>query len=163
SIDRGRFSHPILPDALTDIALTAEADSSHLRVERFTGKCGSSTVVAAMERSGWSDEAPLALSARVLGLAFDEKLRRALPATSFAVWNRFKPRGMADAAMRARFDGERWYPELVVDCRDMSLTDAEKFPYPLERTTGRIEYHPAENGEADRLRINLVGVGGGRP
>ena len=61
------------------------------------------------------------------------------------------------------FDGQKWLPVLTADCRGISLTDAEKFPYTLEQTTGRVEYHPAQKGSADRLRLDLTGIGGGRP
>ena len=54
-------------------------------------------------------------------------------------------------------------PLFTADCRGISLTDAEKFPYTLEQTTGRVEYQPAQKGSPDRLRLDLTGVGGGRP
>ena len=71
--------------------------------------------------------------------------------------------GAVDAEVRLTFDGEKWLPAVTADCRGISLTDAEKFPYALEQTTGRVEYHPAENGRPDQLRLDLTGVGGGRP
>ncbi len=162
-LDRGRIAHPLLPDPLTDVSLLGRADSQHLLVERLSGKCGSAIVVAALDRSGWTDNAPLGLSAKVAGLRIDDRLRTALPESYARMWDRFKPAGLVDAEVKITFDGEKWRPVLIADCRGLSLTDVEKFNYPLEQTTGRVEYQPAENGGTDRLRMNLTGIGGGQP
>jgi hypothetical protein len=43
------------------------------------------------------------------------------------------------------------------------LTDAAKFPYVLEQTTGQVDYGPADAAGPDQLRLNLAGMGAGRP
>ncbi len=96
-------------------------------------------------------------------MTIDEHFRACLPEKYARIWDRFKPKGIVDAEVRLSFDGQKWLPVLTADCRGISLTDAEKFPYILEQTTGSVEYHPAEKGSADRLRLDLTGVGGGRP
>ena len=159
-LDRGRIAHPGLPDALTDVAFVGHADPTHLVVERFVGKCGSASLGVAFERAGWSENAPLGLSAKVVGFTIDERFRAGLPETYARIWDRFRPKGLVDAEVRMSFDGEKWVPVLTADCRGISLTDAEKFPYTLEQTTGRVEYQPAQKGAADRLRLDLTGVGG---
>ena len=52
---------------------------------------------------------------------------------------------------------------MTANCRGISLTDAKKFPYPIEQATGQIVYRAAEKGGTDELHLNLVGIGGGRP
>lgn len=162
-LDRGRVGYALLPEALTDVVLVGHADPTRLVVERFTAKCGSANVAVALNREGWTENAPFGLAAKVVGLSIDERFRAGLPESYARIWDRFKPKGMVDAEVRLSFDGEKWLPVFTADCRGISLTDAEKFPYPLEQTTGRVEYHPAEKGSADRLRLDLTGVGGGRP
>jgi hypothetical protein len=162
-VDHGQLSHPSLPDRFTEVSLDGSADGTQLRVEHFNAKWGSATLVAAMNRAGWSDGAPLGLAATVVGLEVSDRMRAGLPDAARRVWDRFKPRGQADATVRIRYDGQMWRPDVVVKCRNLSLTDAERFAYPLEQTTGQIEYHSAENGVSDRLRFDLSGVGAGRP
>ncbi len=162
-LDRGQIAHPLLPEALTDVSLVGRADSNRVLIERLNGKYGAATLALALDRAGWSENAPVALSAKVVGLTVDDRMRAALPDPYSKVWNRFKPAGLVDAEVRVTFDGQKWRPILTANCRGISLTDAEKFPYTLEQTNGRVEYHPAENGKADQLRLDLTGVGGGRP
>ncbi|HEX5471006.1 MAG TPA: hypothetical protein VFW73_03925, partial [Lacipirellulaceae bacterium] len=162
-VDRGRVSHPLLPEALTDVSLTCRADPHRLFVEQLVGKFGSATVAAALDRAGWTNNAPLGLSAKVVGLTIDGRYRPLFPESGARIWDRFKPTGIVDAEVRLTFDGENWRPVLTANCQGISLTDAEKFPYPLEQTTGRVEYRGAEPGGTDHLHLDLTGVGGGRP
>ncbi len=162
-LDRGRIAHPMLPEALTDITLVGHADPSRLVIEQLSGNLGSARVAVALDRAGWMETAPLGLHAKVAGLMIDERFRAGLPESYARMWDRFKPKGLVNAEVRLAFDGKKWSPVLTADCCGIMLTDAEKFPYMLEQTTGRVEYHPAENGAPDRLRLDLTGVGGGRP
>jgi hypothetical protein len=162
-VDRGRIAHPMLPDVLTDVSLVGRADANQLFIEQLDGRCGSAIVKAAINRAGWSEKAPLGLSVNVVGLMVDDRLRAALPAPYLLIWDRFKPAGLIDGEVRVTFDGKKWRPVLAANCHGISLTDAEKFPYTLQQTTGRVEYHPAENGRDDRLTLNLTGFGGGQP
>ncbi len=162
-VDRGRIAYPALPDVLTDVVIIGHADPTHLVVERLTGKCGSANIGVAFERNGWTSNAPLGLSARVVGYTVDERFRAGLPDSYGQIWDRFRPKGLVDAELKLSFDGEKWAPIFTANCRGISLTDAKKFPYPLEQTTGRVEYRGADKGSPDRLRLDLTGVGGGRP
>jgi hypothetical protein len=162
-LDRGRIAHSMLPDVLTDVAIVGHADPNHLVVEKFSGKCGSASVAVAFDRAGWSSNAPLGLAANVVGFTVDERFRAGLPESYGRIFDRFKPKGLVNAELKLSYDGEKWVPLFTADCRGITLTDAEKFPYTLEQTTGRVEYHPAQKGSPDRLRLDLTGIGGGRP
>lgn len=162
-MDRGRIAHSMLPDALSDVVIVGHADPTRLVVEKFTGKCGAASVTVAFDRVGWASNAPLGLAANVVGFTLDDRFRTALPESYGRIFDRFKPKGLVNAELRLSFDGEKWVPVFAADCRGISLTDAEKFPYMLEQTTGRVEYQPAQKGSADRLRLDLTGVGAGRP
>jgi hypothetical protein len=163
NLDRGRFNHPILPEPLTDVRLAARADRNRLVVEQFDGRCGSATVQLALNRAGWTADAPMALATNVVGLMLDEKVQSRSPSSLARIWQRFRPIGQVDAEIRATFDGKTWSPYLTARCRGISLTDAERFPYVIERTTGDVTYVPAKDGKPDQLRMKLVGEGGGRP
>src|SRR6478735_4022074 len=95
-LDRGRIAYSALPDALTDVAFVGHADPTHLVIERFMGKCGSASLGVAFERAGWSENAPLAVSAKVIGLTIDDRFRAGLPETYARIWNRFRPKGIVD-------------------------------------------------------------------
>jgi hypothetical protein len=162
-VEHGRFSHSSLPEPLTEVSLTGHADPQRLAIERLDAKCGTASIVLAANRAGWSSAAPVALSAKVVGFALTEQLQTSLPEPYDRIWKRFRPIGPVDAELRATFDGQRWKPALMANCRGISLTDVQKFHYVLEQTTGQVSYRPAENGNPDQLRIDLTGIGGIRP
>jgi hypothetical protein len=162
-LDRGRFKHPMLPEPVTEIKLAARATPNQLMLERLDATFGSAAIALAAERSGWSQQAPMALSAKIVGLRLDDRSAAMFPESLLSIWQRFRPQGYVDADVRLEFDGRHWRPQLLVDCRDVSLTDAKAFPYTLEQSTGRVEYHPETAAGPDRLLLNLTGVGGGQP
>ena len=162
-LDRGQIAYPSLPEPLTDVKLEAHADHNRLVIEKLSGKCGLASVVLAVDRAGWGENAPLGLALKVSGLNIDERMGAGLPEPYSRIWERFRPIGPVDAKVDVSFDGEKWRPVVIAQCKGMSITDMEKFPYTLEQTTGRVEYHPAEKGSADRLKLDLTGFGAGRP
>ena len=162
-VDRGQLTHPLLPHPVTDLQLVLSAAPNRLTIEQLTGRCGTANVVLACERHGWNTTAPLGLAVKVVGLSLDKQFEESLPAAATRYWKRFRPAGLVDAEVRLAFDGERWRPRLIADCRGISLTDAEKFPYPLEQATGRVEYTPAGPDAPDQFRLNLTAMGAGRP
>jgi hypothetical protein len=162
-VDRGRLNHPSLPHPVTDLAITLQADPKGLIVEHLTGRLGTAQVHSACERHGWGAAAPVGMAIRVFGLPLDDRFAAVLPDPPARFWKRFQPRGHVDAEVEITFDGERWRPHLVANCRSISLTDAEKFPYRLEQATGRVEYLPAGGNAPDQLLMDLMAIGGGRP
>ncbi|MEX2317025.1 MAG: hypothetical protein WD669_07730 [Pirellulales bacterium] len=162
-LERGRlqFAHEQPP--LTDLACHIQADRQRFVVKRLTAKWGMSEVTLACERNGWTADAPLGLSARVRSLTMDRDLAAALPAQFAGWWKRFEPVGKIDVELRMAFDGNQWRPRVIADCRGVSLTDVERFPYRIEQAAGRVEYLPAVAGGVDRLKIDLTGVGNNRP
>ncbi len=162
-IDRGRFRHPALPEMFTDVSLTGEADPTRLSVNQIDAKWGPATLRMAVKRTGWAANAPLAAKAKLDGFYLSEKLENALPESKARIWQRFRPIGAVDAEIQLTFDGKEWKPVAKASCNGISLTDRERFPYPLEQTTGVVTYGPSDDGETDRLHLDLAGIGGGRP
>lgn len=163
ALTRGRLGHASLPQPITEITAAIEADSSKLVVKQFTGRLGAADFVIACNRQGWASTAPLALSGRVVGLAVNADLEAALPARLEKLWQRFRPRGIVDADVEATFDGHEWRPDLTAHCRGLSLTDAEKFPYPVEGATGTVSLNRSPATGMTQLELDLVGIGNGRP
>jgi len=163
SVERGRLTHASLPEPISEITLKGTADAQRLAIERLDAKYGPANILLAMNRSGWTARAPMAISGRIVGLALTDRLETALPESASSIWKRFRPLGDVDADVRLTFDGESWKPFVTAQCRGISLTDAKKFPYPLEQACGRVVYRGAEKGGTDQLSLDLAGVGGGRP
>lgn len=162
-VDHGRFFRAPLPEPLTDVLLEGEADSQKLAIKQMSGRFGSANFAIAVNRAGWAGGAPLALTAKITGYTLTEQLQNTLPESQARIWQRFRPLGPVDADVRLTFDGTNWKPLVTAQCRGISLTDMEKFPYKVEQTTGPVVYRAAENGSPDRLTLDLTGAGGGRP
>jgi AsmA-like C-terminal region len=162
-VDRGRIAHAQLAEPLADAVIKARADSKGLEIESLVGKWGPATVVLACRRSGWSSSASLGLAVKVVGLRLDERVKSMLPAAYGHAWRRFQVAGVVDAEFRATFDGERWRPQMSAECRGVSLTDLDKFPYLLEQGTGRVEYVSAGPNQVDHFWMDLTAFGAGRP
>lgn len=162
-LERGRIVHARLPEPLTDLGLTATATAEGLVLHDLKCRYGAGTVVLACKRAGWAANAPLALSARAVGLALDPRLQSHLPAPLVRAWQRFQPAGSIDAEVRTTFDGHAWHPTVTAHCRGISLTDAKWFSYPLEQVNGVVRYTAAGDNRPDQLTLDLLGVGGNRP
>jgi hypothetical protein len=164
AVNRGRIDHPLLPLPLTELAMKIEADPRRLFVEELRGKFGAADVVLACERHGWAANAPLGLAGRLTSLAIDSQLAARLPERGRQIWQRFQPTGMADAEVALTFDGHRWRPEFTANCRAITLTDAEKFPYTLSQVNGTLKVTGSPHNENDLLlRLDLEGHGNGQP
>ncbi|HEX4415908.1 MAG TPA: AsmA-like C-terminal region-containing protein [Lacipirellulaceae bacterium] len=162
-VDRGRLNHLALPDPLTEVSLEGSANAERLSIKRMDAKCGQASVTLALNRAGWAANAPVAISMKVLGFQLSERLQTALPESQARIWQRFRPIGSTDADVRLTFDGKKWKPQVTATCRGISLTDADKFPYVVEQTTGQVNYQPSSDHGPDQLHLDLTGLGGGRP
>jgi AsmA-like C-terminal region len=163
TLSRGRLEYPALPQPLTDLAFQLHAERGRMFVKQLTAKFGTADIVLACERSGWSASAPTTLNGRIVGLAVDDRLRSALPVGLDHLWQRFRPTGPIDVDAKLTFDGHRLRPDLTAYCRGISLTDAEKFPYPVEQATGTVHLLPAPTGDDAELHIDLNAQGNGQP
>ncbi|MCC7476283.1 MAG: hypothetical protein IT425_12880 [Pirellulales bacterium] len=163
SVDRGKLTHPNLPEPMTEISVAGSADAAQLSIQRLSARFGAAQIALALNRKGWGSDAPLAASARVVGYQLTEKLEQTLPESKARIWKRFRPLGPVDVELQLTFDGSHWKPAATARCRGISLTDMAKFPYVVGQTHGTVTYSSATGDQADRLRLELVGVGAGRP
>jgi hypothetical protein len=163
ALSRGRLEYSKLPQPLTDLTFELQSDTRHLSIRKLSGKLGTADVALACERNGWSADAPFSLAGRIVGLMADERLSAILPAAMGRLWQRFEPKGLVDVDAKLTFDGRRLQPEITAHCRGISLTDAEKFPYPVEQATGAVQFVSAPNRDDAELHLDLAAKGNGQP
>jgi hypothetical protein len=163
TLSRGRLDYPTLPQPLTDLAFQVQSDAQHLSIKQLTGRLGVAEVSLALERNGWKSTSPFSLAGRIGGLAVDEHLRTAFPPPLSQILERFQPAGMVNVDAKVVFDGRRLRPDIAVQCRGIALTDAEKFPYPVEQATGIVHVFPATEGDGAAVHLDLDAQGNGQP
>jgi hypothetical protein len=175
TVSGGRIDDPRLPRPVTDVAGRAAFDSQQLKLQELRGKWGAATVAISMNRTGWSADAPIALSARAAGLPLDDDLYRALavagnPQSTHAIrianvlreqWDKYRPEGIVDAELQATFDGRTWRPQATLSGRELSFA-SEKFAYRLTHGDGTIRFRSATADGPAVLDVNLGGFGAGQ-
>jgi len=177
----GMVNHPKMPRPLTGMHASGEFNTDELVIRDLRGKCGVAEITAACNRRGWGATAPVALRCRIADLPLDTELQSVLPARLKKHWRRFRPAGEVDATVSLTFDGARWQPDATFDFRNVSVEDAEKFPYRLTNSHGVMRFvaaavdpnnhaaPAARSGAADihashqgRLELSLQGSAEGR-
>ncbi|MGL4512986.1 MAG: AsmA-like C-terminal region-containing protein [Lacipirellulaceae bacterium] len=157
---------------LSDVEVAGEVRPDSVRIDRAIGRWGDATVRAVGRRDGAADNAPIALRVRVDQLDVATVPYDALPAVGRKLWDRFQPRGEADLAIDARFDGANWSPRATMLARDGSFEDAEKFRYRLTGASGRIDLNGGVAGDqpmnaeptaSSRLDVDLTALAEGTP
>jgi hypothetical protein len=160
-IQQGHLKHARIPQPMTGVAFVVQADRERLSIEDLTANWGTTRLAAKLNRQGWTGAAPLAVALRLNELEVNQELVPLLPERLARLWARFEPTGRINAALQLTFDGHEWRPQqITADCRGISLTDTEKFPYRVEQAVGRVEYWPADRGAPDRFHLDLAGEGG---
>lgn len=137
-LSRGRIDDPRLPYPLTDLQAAFHATAAGLAVTGLSARNGQTTLSLDFQREGYQAAGRYLLVAESRRMQFDQQLRSILPLAWQNEWHKFMPGGEFDAQFRLEYDGREWQPHLVVLCRDASFS-YYKFPYRLERATGRIE------------------------
>ncbi|OYV93119.1 MAG: hypothetical protein B7Z73_03840 [Planctomycetia bacterium 21-64-5] len=137
-LNRGRIDDPRLPYPLTDLRAAFHADNQALALTDVTARNGQTTLALELHRQGYVKQSPYTLLARSRRMVFDKQLRSILPLDWQCEWHKLMPAGEFDADFKLVFDGRQFRPELTIVCKNASFS-YYKFPYRLERTTGRVE------------------------
>ncbi len=171
-----RVDDPRLPQPLTDVAGAIAVDGDQQTVEQLHGKCGAAALAINVNRIGWGPAAEIALSGSMENLPLDEGLYQALVTTGgrgdgfdarFAhtlreQWDHYRPTGVVDGTLQARFDGVTWKPTARLAGRQLSF-ESDKFAYRLTDGAGTIDFTPPDDNRPALLAINIVATGGGQP
>ena len=156
-LKRGRVDDPRLPRPVTDLEATFQVNNEGLSIENLSGSSGPSTLdVKSFRLGGFDFTRPMWLDAVVRNLELDQRLRDILPDTLRPEWDKFLPAGKIHADVKLDYDGQKWTPELTVECVDAAFT-YYKFPYRLEHVQGQIEW------KNDVVTVQVTGQSGSRP
>ena len=156
-LERGRLVHARLPYPLTDLTATIHCTDQSVTIEQLSARYGQSIVRLSGRQNGLRPGVPLVVEGSVDRLVLDRDLFTALPGKLGELWKKFQPAGVVNVnQFRLTFDGQKWTPEIALECLGGSFT-YDKFPYPLVRTTGAITL------AGNHLSLDLVAHTTSRP
>ena len=155
-LTEGRVDDARLPYPLTDVTAEARFQTDGITLQKLTARSGRTTLELHGDRRGYSKTAVTSLDATVRQLVLDPQLLRVMPRSFHKLWDTILPAGEIDAHAHLVFDGEKWSPQVLVTCRDVSFTH-KKFPYRVERGRGTVEL------KYGTVSVQLTALGSGRP
>ena len=155
-LESGRFEHPSLPFAMSDVTGAFRADRGGFQCEKFEAHAGSTLVRGGGRYAGWDDTADFDVLLEAERLVVGRHWEGLLPESLALHWSRLLPAGEID--LRAQVSRRRGAidPHVSLRCRNVSLTHY-RFPYRLDRTVGTVVL------EGGLLSIHLTGQAGGHP
>lgn len=136
-LQNGRIEDARLPHPLSDVQASIRCDAEGWILEQFSAKTGQTTFRLSGRQIGYKPNAPMELAAEVRRLDLDRAVRDALPERFKDLWYKYLPAGLIDVDARAAFDGQKWTPEAVVQCENVSFSH-HKFPYRVEGSRGAL-------------------------
>jgi len=155
-LESGRFEHPALPFAMSDVTLAFKADREGMQFEQLEAHAGSTLLRGSGRYAGWNAAADFDLLLEAERLLVGRHWEGLLPEPVAAYWSKLLPAGEID--LRAQVARRRGViaPDVSVRCRNVSLTHY-RFPYRLDRTVGTVVLQDGV------LSIHLAGQAGGHP
>ena len=155
-LESGRFEHPQLPFAVSDVTAEFNADRQGVRCDRLEAHFGSTLLRGSGRLGGWTEAADFEVAVEAERLVVGRHWEGLLPEALAAHWSRLLPAGEVDVTARVARHGGVIAPDVAVRCRNVSLTHY-RFPYRLDRTVGTVTYK--DGG----LALHLTGQAGGHP
>ncbi len=152
----GHIEDPRLPYPMTDLAARIECSDTGYRVEEMTARWGPAELTLNCQGSSFDMSGPMTVWGHVENLVLDRRMAGLLPEQQRGLWDKYKPSGSINVEVNAAFDGQRWTPNLLVKCLDVSFTH-HKFPYRMKRTAGTLHL------VGQRMNIDLTSSLGDRP
>ncbi|MGD9646762.1 MAG: AsmA-like C-terminal region-containing protein, partial [Pirellulales bacterium] len=137
---RGRIEDKRLPYPLTDTSGRVYCDNNGLHIEDLRARNGQTALwVRRAVRRGFGPNAPLVIEGRCDRLMIDRDVLDSLPEAWRGKWHEFFLAGIVDLDVKLAYDGQRWKPDILVNCVDTSFTYV-KFPYRLEQGRGSLRF-----------------------
>lgn len=157
-VHEGRFSHPTLPQPITDLYGVVVCDPSGISIEDSHANFGDAFVQATGRVHGhrWPCDADVDL--RTQGLLLDSRLASALPSALQLQWAKLDPVGRIDIDAQISHRDQVWHTDADVTCKGVDVR-YEKFPYPIEQVVGLIEVRGdtvSTEGVRGRIGGNLM-------
>jgi len=153
---QGRLDNPRLPDSITDLTAHVRLTNDGCTLHDATARCGPATLQINGRRDGWQASAPVLVAFHAEGIELTRDLAKGLPPAIRRVWQKYQPTGKANLEVKARFDGRRWHPDLLVRFVDTGFL-CEKFPYPVQHSTGTLRV------QDNKIHFRLVTQAGNQP
>ncbi|MBN2475715.1 MAG: AsmA-like C-terminal domain-containing protein [Pirellulales bacterium] len=159
-LENGRIDDPRLPRPLNNIRARVQLSHTGFSIDELTASNGQATLWMKASQEGLAADSPLRLEAKVRQLELDHQLLAHIPGPLRArleqQWDKYLPAGSIDADLTLAYDGQTWYPDLVVQCLDVSFWH-EKFPYRLDEGKGLMTL------KDNRLSADLTASSRGQP
>ena len=155
-VQRGRIDDRRLPYPLADVNGSMRFTHEGIAIDRLTARSGRTQFWLRGQQLGFGEAAPRSLHLQAQRLVLEQQLVSVMPALWQQAWNKFLPAGEVNATATLLFDGERWKPDLNVECSDVSFT-YYKFPYRLEHGRGTVNY------KDNVVKTQMVAYSQGRP
>jgi len=157
----GTIDDPQLPYPLTGVTASVRCDNQSVQIERLTAQSGQTTLELDLSAAGYTAESPLTLHARARQLQLDHRLADSLPESMQSIWQQYSPAGVVDADLTLQFDGQRWRPDLTMQCLDVSFS-YYKTPYRIDRVVGTVHWkddvlHADLRGNASGSAVRIDG------
>lgn len=153
----GRWDDPRLPlNNWSEIEAKFSATGAWAAVYDLRARCGATTLEASGRRTGWYPGAPMLIDLNCQHLQLTDAWEEKLPPELRELWQKFRPSGEIDGRVRLNFDGQRWTPEVDVALQNVAFT-YHKFPYRLERATGKLFLDKNRN-----VKFDMAALAGGQ-
>lgn len=138
TIHEGRFSHPAIPQPISQLRGIVSCDPGGVFIQASQFMFGDSLVRTSGRVHGhtWPCDADLQIQAG--NIMLDERLAAALPAKMQANWHRFLPCGRVDIEGNLQHQDLQWKLNGHVTCKGVDV-QYDRFPYPVESLFGKIE------------------------
>jgi hypothetical protein len=164
-IEKGKLEHPQLPLALTDLSVKLHCNNGELQLEKLTARSGATEIeahgAALMPCVDQEFEVHLDLKHVVLG----QELGTRLPTKLRNLQELFQPNGPTTISIACAKHAGQWTPltdgkpSLVSLLPEGIALAFKNFPYPLQNTTGKVDYNLLNQ----KVEVNLLAHAGDRP
>ncbi|MDH3718901.1 MAG: hypothetical protein OES79_12340, partial [Planctomycetota bacterium] len=156
TLSRGRIDDQRLPYPLTDVNGTVRLTQDGYTIENITARSGRTVLSLSGRQNGYGPHSRLLLEGRGQRVVLDQQMVQAMPPKWQEIWHKYQPSGEVNADVKLEFDGDKWLPELVIECADAAFTHY-RFPYRMQRASGRITL------KDDVMNVRLVAYAGSQP
>jgi len=138
-VREGYLNDSHLPYPCTDIKARVVGDATGMRIEQFTGRCGTSKLTGEFKIDGWEASSAWRMSAQLKDVALNDQFASKLPTDWKKDYHRFSPRGHVDLDLTLQSGAEKVHTNLKVQCQGTSFV-YEGFPYSLEEGRGLVQW-----------------------
>ena len=138
TVHEGRFSHPAIPQPISQIRGIATCDPQGIEIQSSQFTFGDSLVRTSGRIDGYQWPCTADLKVNASNILLNDRLAAALPAKMQFNWNRFAPQGRVDIEGNLQHVDSLWRLDGHVTCKGVHV-QYERFPYPVESIFGKVE------------------------